>query len=197
MEELRRDKARNKQVSKGVSKGVSKMEENITKKIEHLETLIGKWFGCDWFCEVNDRIDDFNIKSPIEQYLYACLRYNIDGEKVELCEPKIDYVTHKDYLCGVEIEPQFKIDKYVIDFKITNYWRIVKNGELIQQSKTVLVECDGHIWHERTEEERKKEKARDRYLQRNNYLVFHYTGKEILDNGLKIANEILKEVGAI
>lgn len=140
------------------------------------------------------------IESPIERILCIALLAvkHINGLQSSEPEPIQPYV----YINGIEIEPQFQIDKYRVDLKISNCESLsiqnTKNGcfeELVDYDKTVLVECDSQEWHERTEEERRQEKARDRYLAKKGYVVFHYTGKEILENPIKIAEEIFTFVG--
>lgn len=84
----------------------------------------------------------------------------------------------------VEIKSQFQIGKYKVDFKIYN----TKNN------RTILVECDGHDFHDKTKEQRAYEKSRDRFLQKNNYKVFHYTGSEINKNCFFVVSEVLAEV---
>jgi len=55
-----------------------------------------------------------------------------------------------------------------------------------------VVECDSQQFHERTEEERRYEKARDRFLQKKGYKIFHYTGADIKSNYKKIVREIIR-----
>ena len=43
----------------------------------------------------------------------------------------------------------------------------------------VVVECDGHDFHERTKEQARKDRRRDRELQAKGYLVLRYTGSEV------------------
>lgn len=88
------------------------------------------------------------------------------------------------FLEDIGIISQFQIDKYKVDFKVFN----------IKTNKTVLVECDGHDFHDKTKEQRAYEKSRDRFLQKNNYKVFHYTGSEINKNCFFVVSEVLAEV---
>jgi|SRR5665213_3295104 len=46
----------------------------------------------------------------------------------------------------------------------------------------MVVECDGHEWHERTKEQAKSDKQRDRQLQAHGYVVFRFTGSEIYED---------------
>ncbi len=135
------------------------------------------------------------IKSPIEQFFLAAILYNIKVNEIPLADPNA--IGMFDVVFGIDIAPQFKIGRYRIDFKVTMVKSIFSNTqkrELVDDSKSVLVECDSQKWHERTEKERRYEKARDRYFAKHNLKIFHYTGTEIIKNPHKIAAEILKEV---
>lgn len=43
----------------------------------------------------------------------------------------------------------------------------------------IIVECDGHDFHEKTKEQARKDKSRDRQFQKNGFLVLRFTGSEI------------------
>jgi very-short-patch-repair endonuclease len=141
------------------------------------------------------------IESPIERRLCVALL----AVKTLKSLPLVDIYDFPPnclaaYVTGIQVEPQFQIGEYRIDFKISNKNYIeVGTGEsckrIAEHNKTVLVECDSQEWHERTEEERRYEKARDRYLIKCGFAVFHYTGKEILENPFKIAKEIFMFLG--
>ena len=109
------------------------------------------------------------IASPIEQVLLVSL----------LCIKNINAHNIDE---KVEIQPQANIGKYRVDFLITC------------DDRSLVVECDSQQFHERTEPERRYEKARDRYLIKVGHKTYHYTGKEILDRPFHVAAEILTEV---
>ena len=141
------------------------------------------------------------IESPIERRLclalIAVMAFN-DLPLLDIHDFPPDGIS--DYQVGIKIEPQFHIDKYHIDFKISNHDSIfTTQGNIYRRiegyDKTVLVECDSQEWHERTEKERRYEKARDRYLNKSGFTVFHYTGKEIIEDPIKIAEEIFTFIG--
>lgn len=74
----------------------------------------------------------------------------------------------------------YQIDNYRVDFLLK------KVG-----GKPLVVELDGHDFHETDEKQRRYEKTRDRYLVSNGYQVIHYTGKEVTDDPFKPAIECL------
>ena len=79
------------------------------------------------------------------------------------------------------IFPQVEIGEHRVDFLV------VHNGG------GLVVECDGHDFHEKTKEQAAKDKARDRALQEYDLKVFHYTGSEIWRDPVKCAREVLTQ----
>ena len=43
----------------------------------------------------------------------------------------------------------------------------------------LVIEVDGHEWHEKTKEQAARDKRRDRDLQQEGWNVFHFTGSEV------------------
>lgn len=83
------------------------------------------------------------------------------------------------------IWPQKQIGDYRVDFYIE------KLSLCDQQASKVVVECDGHEFHERTKEQAQKDKERDRVLQACGYPVFRFTGSEIWADPFKCAKTVL------
>jgi len=81
------------------------------------------------------------------------------------------------------IVPQFKIGNYKADFAV-----LVENfsGEVLKMA----IECDGHDFHEKTKEQVKHDKKRDRYFVRAGWAVFRFTGSEIFNQSEDCAEEI-------
>ncbi len=100
-----------------------------------------------------------------------------------------DFYTAKTVFSRTCIIPQFEIGPYRVDFAIFYS---------DERSVKVVVECDGHDFHERTKEQAQRDKARDRYLQDQGYKVLRYTGSEIYRQPLKSARQVIDVVyGAI
>ena len=94
------------------------------------------------------------------------------------------------HVAGLSIMPQAAIGKYRADFHISHERKFKNRWE----HRQVIVECDSQQFHERTEEERRYEKQRDRFLTTEGYKVFHFTGTEIVKNPWLVAAEILEFV---
>ncbi len=59
----------------------------------------------------------------------------------------------------------------------------------------LCVYTDGHTYHERTEEQAKRDRNIDRKLQELGFKVLRYTGKDVNDDIKKITGDILKWTG--
>lgn len=72
---------------------------------------------------------------------------------------------------------------YRVDFLI-EYFRLV--GDTIDGVKelcdTVIVECDGHHFHEKTKEQVNRRNQRDYDLKMAGYDVIHFSGSELYNN---------------
>lgn len=60
---------------------------------------------------------------------------------------------------------------------------------------SLVVECDGHEFHERTKEQAARDRSRDRRLQSAGYTVFRFTGAEIYSQRNMVARQILEWAG--
>jgi hypothetical protein len=61
--------------------------------------------------------------------------------------------------------------------------------------KNLIVECDGHDFHEKTKQQAIRDKRRDRILQSLGYRVFRFTGSEIHNDAIACAVEAFKGFG--
>lgn len=67
-------------------------------------------------------------------------------------------------------------------------YAIVKIKENIIEK--LVVECDGHDYHERTKEQAARDRRRDRWCQQNNISVMRFTGSEIWADPTACALEV-------
>jgi hypothetical protein len=101
------------------------------------------------------------------------------------------------------IETQAQLGEHRVDFLLTfrtsgpDFDHPTKASDGIEipgvkeVEKKMIIECDGHDFHERTKEQAKKDRSRDRFLQSLGYLVFRYTGHEIWKDVFSCAHEAL------
>lgn len=73
----------------------------------------------------------------------------------------------------VDFHSQYQIGRYTADFVV------ILNAAQDVKQPPIIVECDGHDFHEKTKEQAQHDKKRDRELQRLGYKVYRFTGSEI------------------
>lgn len=82
---------------------------------------------------------------------------------------------------SISLIPQYKIGDYHVDFLVDN--------------TNIVVECDGYDHHKTTEQIR-SDYQRERFLQKQGYLVVRFSGTEINDNPDECCREISEIIGA-
>lgn len=86
--------------------------------------------------------------------------------------------------------PQVQIGKYRADFVIVHRFGTADYS-------TVVIECDGHKFHEKTQEQAERDKRRDREMQMMGFRVFRFTGTEIARDPFKAARSVLDPIAEI
>lgn len=74
---------------------------------------------------------------------------------------------------GYFLASQVQIGSYRVDFVFA------KARHFDRPSKWIVIECDGHEFHDRTKEQAARDKSRDRYLSAEAGKVLRFTGSEI------------------
>lgn len=183
--------------------GTNKIEKNVNDFIDRCAHLIGKAEADLASQELWVECSEKRMESPIEHILYCAIK---TVARLNLIEEARDPVRVKDewHVPGLSINPQAEIDRFRADFVVSferhSYGKIMKRGEspaldrLKCEVKSVLVECDSQEFHERSERERRYEKARDRFFIGCGHHVFHFTGAEIVKEPFRVAKEILAYV---
>ncbi len=116
-------------------------------------------------------------KSPIEKLLLLVLAWDHADYR--------RYFDLDDLTLRVQQPVKAEGNSYRIDILITVK---TKTGVI----KEIAVECDGHEYHERTKEQAKHDKQRDRILKRAGYTVLRYTGHEIYQDPVRCAKDVWK-----
>lgn len=133
--------------------------------------------------------------SPIEEaMLYALIV--VAQSSVELVRYRAgnyEFGDHGDHLCGPDlliIEPQAQIENYRADFLLT--YKSLNNNSVTE--RRLVVECDGHDFHEKTKHQASNDKRRDREMQKLGYEVFRFTGSDIWKDVFSLAQEAIEMV---
>ena len=157
--------------------------KNVLDYLSETASLIGKIQRDEFAGDTSESLSDVS-SSPIEQILYTAFCFL---RKTWGCNDYIEDIENNDKWIeeALSIYPQFRVGQYKVDFMVV--------GTAVGEYHRIIVECDGHEFHDRDENQRRHEKQRDRYLQRKGYKVFHFTGSEIVNNPYKIACEVFAE----
>lgn len=119
-------------------------------------------------------------QSPIEQMLLAEILFLIDGYENVVW----------DFMPGAprpaETETNFDCQASVLKYKADFLFTVRVKGK----ERKVVVECDGHDFHDRTKEQAQRDKSRDRDMTNNGYIVIRFTGSEIYRRTHGCAEEI-------
>jgi len=128
-------------------------------------------------------------ESPIEKLLLAHLIHPSTlaefEASIDVLRPPSGLVAHTEPppIRGIWLYPQITIGDYRVDFLL--------RSTLHGKSSHLIVECDGHDFHEKTKEQAARDKARDRYLVSQGYRVIRYAGSEIYRDAAQVAYEAI------
>ena len=116
-------------------------------------------------------------ESPIEKLFY--LAFNIF---------RFNEGFNTDFDRYLDLEPQYEIirasgKKYRADFYLTHEFQI-------PEQKGLIIECDGHEFHEKTKEQVAYNNERDMELKKMGYDVLHFNGRQIYIDPIKCANDV-------
>lgn len=94
---------------------------------------------------------------------------------------------------GLHLWPQTTIAAYRVDFFIIAAFTYAQTSAPDRLGQVrVVVECDGHDFHERTKEQAERDKRRDRELTAMGLTVLRFTGREIWRSPVDCAAGVLE-----
>jgi very-short-patch-repair endonuclease len=126
-----------------------------------------------------------NTESPIERAFLAAVYVEADYPEVRRGATGAILI-HTPLPGGVEIEVQKPLGRYFADFLIA--------GTDGGRRRTLVVECDGHEFHEKTREQVSHDKRRDREIQKLGHAVFRFSGADIWKDPFGCAREAVDYV---
>lgn len=89
------------------------------------------------------------------------------------------------------IAPQSVIGSFRVDFLLSRFATdFGPEGVVIKKLPKIVIECDGHDFHERTKEQAAKDRSRDRELSLQGYRVLRFTGSELYRDADKCACQV-------
>lgn len=130
-------------------------------------------------------------ESPIEKLLLAALFADHRVHEFQVIfmgnlEPSDRFISGET----IYIHQQAKVGPYRADFLIHDCSMPLD----LAAPRLMVVECDGHDFHERTKEQARRDKQRDRFFQSRGLKVLRFTGSEIFADPQAVADEVLGEL---
>lgn len=155
-----------------------------------LEQYFG-WIEGDWGWLFDEALGD----SKIEKLLFRSIVIRSECGACEYQLAQAINVEHEQNLINrkIELDPrrplmiiraQAQIENRRVDFLIHAFDH--NNGTW----RRLLVECDGHDYHERTKEQAAKDRSKDRLATLSGYDFFRFTGSEIWRDPWGCASQI-------
>lgn len=152
-------------------------------------------------------VDDYESwivgDSEIERLLCAALSNRITYGCTEFTDfliPRTEvgaenYFLEERYKSALIMRPQVQIEAFRVDFVLSawTFGTIYSRHNHIQTTphwRHLVIECDGHNFHERTKEQAAKDRSRDRELTNLGYEVYRFTGSEIWTDPWDCADQL-------
>jgi very-short-patch-repair endonuclease len=141
--------------------------------------------------------DYLRCESPIETLLATALFALSDYDDPEsprhtlICNAG-DWEANKDHPqseIDIFVERQVQLGAWRVDFLIHRYNHALNPSE--RGWRHLVVECDGHDYHERTKEQASRDRSRDRAAALSGIPCLRFTGSEIWRDPLGCAQQIL------
>lgn len=139
--------------------------------------------ACGFYMMTNFYIPD-ECKSPIEQLFYYA--YSI-----------VDFENEGGDCHSLYILPQEEIHAngktYYADFVFDSDY-LKDDGDIPENPLKLVIECDGHEFHERTKEQVKRGNERDYNLKSVGYDILHFSGSQIHNEPITCAKKVYEYI---
>lgn len=165
---------------------VPNVHEFLQRAADDYGKIKREQFAQDIYCELVEG----KISSPIEDLFFIACQVLCVSEYIYVNPEAITNESGEP--CrghGVFISPQVKAGKFTVDFVVS------QNGLMQNDCSGIVVELDGHDFHDKDKTQRAYEKARDRFLVKSGYKVLHFTGSEVVADPYRVAFEVLLLAG--
>lgn len=167
-----------------IPKNISEFLTRASKDVGRIEQ---DYFSQEMYVQIIE-LGGRGISSPIEQAFFIAMHvmcrahYLPINQDPELIDGKPSFPS------GVYMSNQFQLDLYKIDFHVSHCRAIGP------KTSTVLVELDGHDFHDRDKHQRSYEKARERYIARAGRVLLRYTGSDVMKDPYRVAHEVMDTI---
>ena len=177
------------------------LEKNVEDYLNEKATILSNGIYADFTSEFIERVEgiydgtDNKIISPVEQLFLIEWSFKRSVNATLL---------YQDFDRLFELFPQYSSSntgKYRIDFVVSFVTSIVNSidSKYYKYEKLIFdnvdepllgIEIDGHIWHEKTKEQARKHKERERFLVSKGWKLLRYTGSEIFNDVSRCVDEV-------
>lgn len=167
-----------------------KLTDTVNQFLARTSELYGQakaeHFSQDMFCNCLER----GMESPLEHLVWIAVHAMCAVRFVDVNPaPEVGRNNQMTVQRGIYLSPQVQVGKYRVDFVISQSGIAPED-----QFGPVVLELDGHAFHDKDKHQRSYEKARDRYLVKQGYRVLHYTGSDVVKDPFAVAHEALEMV---
>lgn len=95
--------------------------------------------------------------------------------------------SYRDSIVEANCLPQENISCYSKSYRVDFLIQVLLSNDYTLQ---FVIECDGHDYHEKTKEQARKDRQRERHLQNAGYIVIRFTGSEIYEDPYSCCDEV-------
>lgn len=152
------------------------IEEKVEERlVMHIDSYLSELFECISRCE-----------SPVEKLFAIELHQELSKSLFNHFPHYIQWSSQKEVTLfeGLNKEVTYRLD-FVIEY----------HNHTTSTDYLFAIEIDGHEFHQKTKEQVKRDKERDRNLMLNGITVIRFTGSEVYKNPYKCASEAMDIVG--
>lgn len=177
-----------------------KIPENVLLMLKDKANVIGNGACASFLCDIEEKLDlleelDSPMVSPIEQMFFIEWNFRQRG---------VDRYAPEEWL---ELIPQYHGDdtgKYRIDFSVDFVSPIVNcsiysifcghESRIFSKHPAPMlgVEVDGHSWHEKTKEQVRRDKERERFLVSKGWKILRFAGSEVFKDPSACVDEAIE-----
>lgn len=116
-------------------------------------------------------------ESPIEVLMLGAMAYGLYRTLSTEQLPAPGFTMRGSEMSGLWVLPQYPMGQYRVDFLVIH---VQEHAPKLFTRARVVVECDGHAFHDKTPEQAQRDKSRDRALLKMGFPVLRFTGSEIV-----------------
>lgn len=165
-----------------------KLAPNVFEFMERASALHGRRCEEEFSQDMYGHLSNGACESPIEDLFFIAVHAMCAAEQFEVNpHPRSGPDGILRFQKGVYLETQALVGKYRVDFLLRQVG--IGPEDIVTP---VVVELDGHAFHDKDKHQRAYEKGRDRFLVKKGLKVLHFTGAEVCADPFKVAFEALE-----